>query len=412
MKTIHDYKEERMRILHMQRSLLDKAKSESRALTQEESDQFDKSETDLNQITRTIDALEKDEQRAKEWAEERAKKGDSGFEDKKEKRAGTEVLDLFLRGLLLNDTSAIEEYRSYMKSEVRGTDTQIISSPSLGGYLVPQFWWNEIIQAMKYFGPMVNSDVVSIINTTNGSKWNIPTSDQTLVKGARISENTGNIVSDITFGTKALDAYKYTSREISVSQEMLEDSAYPLAPFIGNVIAERIGRILNEELTTGDNDAKPSGIVTASTMGKVASATNAFTINEILDLVHSVDIAYRPQAQFMMNDATVLALKKASVGASDDRPLWQPSIRDGQPETIAGYRFVINNDMASVSSGVNSRIMLFGDFKKYWVRFVNGLRINNDYKINTDAHVYAGYLRADGELLDTAAVKHLRLAAS
>jgi HK97 family phage major capsid protein len=116
----------------------------------------------------------------------------------------------------------------------------------------------------------------------------------------------------------------------------------------------------------------------------------------------------------MMNDATILAIKKLTIGSADDRPLWQPSIRDGEPGTIEGYSYLINNDMATLASGVNSRVMLFGDFSKYAVRVVNNLEIKVLQELYAASRSvgYFGFLRLDGELLDGAAVKHLRLAAS
>jgi HK97 family phage major capsid protein len=309
---------------------------------------------------------------------------------------------------------AANEYRSFMAAEKRGTDAQVVGTPSLGGYLVPEFWWNTIIESMKYYGPMMDPSIVQIVRTSNGSKWHIPTSDQTSVKGALITESTGDVVSDITFGTKILEAYLYTSRVIKVSYEMLQDNAYDLQGFIARVIAERIGRIANDHLTIGTGSDQPNGIVTASSLGKAAAATNAITRDEILDLIHSVDRAYRYNGQFMMNDSTILAIKKLTVGSSDDRPLWQPSIREGEPDKIEGHAYHINNDMLHLTSGVSSRVMLFGDFSHYVVRVVNNLELkvlNELYAENR--HIgYFGYLRLDGDLLDTAAVKHLRLAAS
>jgi len=423
-KTIHELKEERMRLWNLQQDILKRAKAENREVSEDENRQFDEAEADWNKLTRQIQMQETVEKRAAEYAAAQAQDGEgkpAGSDERRRTPAEIEQrMRVALRGLLrapINGSegiaSAAAEYRDAIR-EYRGTDTQVTITPALGGYLVPEFWWSEIIQTMAYYGPMLDAGIFNQIRTSNGSKWNIPTSNQTAVKGALITETTGDVVSDITFGTRALEAYMYTSRVIKASYEMLQDSAYPIENFIAEAAAERLGRIANDHLTRGTGSDQPNGIATASAMGKVSATTNGFTRNDILDLIHSVDVAYRPNARFMMNDATILAIKKLTVGSTDDRPLWQPSIREGEPGTIEGFTYLINNDMAKTTDGINSRIMLFGDFKKYTVRVVNGLELkvlNELYALERSVGWFA-YVRLDGELLDTAAVKHLRTAAS
>jgi HK97 family phage major capsid protein len=423
-KTIHELKEERMRLWNLQQDILKRAQAENRAVSDDENRQFDEAEEDYKKLTRQIQMQETVEKRAAEFAAAQAQDGEgkpAGSDERKRTPAEVEqrmrvALRNFLRSPSLGSEgfgAAAREYQDAIK-EYRGTLTQVTTTPSLGGYLVPEFWWQEIIQTMAYYGPMLDAGIFNQIRTSNGSKWNIPTSNQTAVKGALITETTGDVVSDITFGTRALEAYMYTSRVIKASYEMLQDSAYPIENFIAQAAAERLGRIANDHLTRGTGSDQPNGIATASTMGKVSATTNGFTRNDILDLIHSVDVAYRPNGRFMMNDATILAIKKLTVGSADDRPLWQPSIREGEPGTIEGYSYLINNDIAKATDGINSRIMLFGDFKKYTVRVVNGMELkvlNELYALERSVGWFA-YMRLDGELLDTAAVKHLRTAAS
>ena len=63
--------------------------------------------------------------------------------------------------------------------------------------------------------------------------------------------------------------------------------------------------------------------------------------------------------------------------------------------------------------GAAAKVMLFGDFKKYFVRKVGapliGALQDKDF---WPGFGVAGYIRFDGELSDTAAVKHLITAAS
>ena len=130
--------------------------------------------------------------------------------------------------------------------------------------------------------------------------------------------------------------------------------------------------------------------------------------DEIIDLFHSVDPAYRasPSCRFMFNDSTLSAIRKLKDG--DGNYLWQAADgRAGEPAAILGRGYVINQAMDSIATA--KKTVLFGDMNKYVVRRVR------DFTLLRLAERYAEYYqvgflafnRLDGELLDTAAVKHL-----
>ncbi|MEP0239023.1 MAG: phage major capsid protein, partial [Marinomonas sp.] len=94
--------------------------------------------------------------------------------------------------------------------------------------------------------------------------------------------------------------------------------------------------------------------------------------------------------------------------------LWQAgNVQGGIAPTLNGYSYSINQAMASLSDGAASKVMLFGDLQKYIVRKVGapliGAISDKDF---WPGFGVAGYIRFDGELSDTAAVKHLITAAS
>jgi HK97 family phage major capsid protein len=109
----------------------------------------------------------------------------------------------------------------------------------------------------------------------------------------------------------------------------------------------------------------------------------------------------------MMHDNVLAALKKLALGSSDATPLWQRSMREGEPDTIEGFRYWINQGMASTLATTN-KVMLFGDFSQYVIRIVKNLelaRLNELYAGNGQVGFY-GFIRLDGECMNTAAIKH------
>lgn len=292
---------------------------------------------------------------------------------------------------------------------------QTVGTDSAGGFTVPEELQNILIRSMLAWGPMYDPGITMELVTNGGGPLPMPTVNDTAVtagahtEGATLTDDGGK---DVTFGQKQLDAFAFDTEWVRVSKELADDSIFAMEALMGSLLGERLGRIANLQLTTGSGSSAPNGIVTASGLGVTAAATAAITYDEILDLEHSVDPAYRdaPGVRYMMNDATLLAVRKLKDG--DGNYLWQMgNVQGGVPNTINGRPYSINQAMASL--GAASRVMLFGDFQKYYVRKVGAPLIGAiQDKDFWPGFGVAGYIRFDGELGDTAAVKHLITAAS
>ena len=291
------------------------------------------------------------------------------------------------------------------------------TTAAAGGYTIPTELLNVLIKSMLSFGPMYNPGITTEIVTAGGGAITMPTVNDTAsvvvkhTEGATLVDDAG---SDVVFGEKTLNAYAFNTEWIRVSKELADDSIFAMETILGNLLGERLGRRANLELTVGDGAGDPNGIVTASGAGLVAAATAAITADEIITFLHSVDPAYRdgPMVRFMFNDSTLSAIRKLKDG--DGNYLWtMGNIQAGLPGSLLGYNYAVNQAMAGLGSGVSSRVMLFGDMSKYYVRKVGqpliGAIQDKDF---WPGFGIAGYIRFDGELADVAAVKHLALAAS
>lgn len=278
-----------------------------------------------------------------------------------------------------------------------------------GGYTVPTELNNQLVRTMKMWGPMYDDDICTVMNTSGGNPIDIPTIDDTAVAVAQHTE-AGSVTDDggvdATFGKKTLNAFAYDTEWVRFSWELAQDSIFNFESLLGDLLGQRLGRRANTELTVGDGDGDPNGIVTASAKGKDAAAAAALTYDEIIDLVHSVDPAYRtsPKARFMFNDTTLGVLRKLKDG--EGRYIWtQGDVQNGVPGTILGYRYSINQAMANVAAGQKS--IVFGDFGKYFVRKVGGVVMFVARERFAPDIGLLGLIRLDGELVDTAAVKHI-----
>jgi len=175
------------------------------------------------------------------------------------------------------------------------------------------------------------------------------------------------------------------------------------------LIGERLGRIANNKLTTGSGSSDVEGIVTNSAVGKTAAAVAAVTADEIIDPVNSVDTAYRnsPSTAIMMNDSTLAAVRKLKDG--NGNYLWQMgNYQANVPQNLLGYNVVVNQAMADLGTG--NKVMLFGDMSKFYVRKVGAPSIYVARERFAPDYGILGYIRFDGVLSNTAAIKHLACA--
>ena len=157
----------------------------------------------------------------------------------------------------------------------------------------------------------------------------------------------------------------------------------------------------------GVGTTEPKGVITAATAGPTAvgssgttggSETGGTSIGyaDLVALEHSVDPLYRRNAKFMMHDSTLAKIKQIS--DKQGRPLWLPGVAFNAPDTILGYQYSINNDMAAVA--VNAKSLAFGDFSKYLIRRVKELMVLRLTERFADYGqvAFLGFARYDGEL--------------
>lgn len=356
--------------------------------------------TKIIQRMQTVAELEKMEvAKVVDAAEQRAQeKGDNRTPE-------AEYRDVFLKMIAFGVGKLNSEERTIL--EKRGTSTQVAGTTTLGGFTVPTDLQNQIFEAMKDYSGIMQA--ATIFNTASGNPINWPFTDTTGAKAVLIAEGGAFTVQDTSFSQVSMSAYKFGDL-VKISSELLQDSAFNLPDFFSRRMATGFGRALNDYATTGTGSGQPQGIVTGSTLGVTAQSATAITFGEVLDLKHSVDPAYRngPNTGFMFNDTVLAYLKKLSIGSSDARPLWQPSFIVGQPDTIDGSRYWINQSMDSTINTA-SKIMLYGDFSKFLVRVSRGFEIkrNDALYMNTDEVGFYGIARFDSKLTDTGAVKHL-----
>ena len=321
-------------------------------------------------------------------------------------RTKTPTKDLFSKWLRNGDRGMTSEDWQTIRN------TMSTTTPAEGGYTVATEVATYVMDAMKAFGGM--RQVATILRTDQGNPMTWPTSDGTTEVGEILAENASATDLDVSFNTKNLPVYKYSSKVVTVPIELLQDSNVDIEAFVRARIAQRLGRITNTHFTTGDGSSKPTGIIAGASVGKTGASgqTTTVTYADLVDLEHSVDPAYRVNCKWMFHDSTLKAIKKLL--DSQNRPLWLPGISVKEPDTILGYTYQINQDVAVMAASAKS--IAFGDLSKYVIRDVMAMTY---YRFDDSAYAKKGqvgflaFLRSGGNYMDVGgAVKLYQNAAS
>ena len=283
-----------------------------------------------------------------------------------------------------------------------------VATTGAGLETIPEGFMPELeVKLLAFGGPR---SVCRVIRTASGNALPWPTWDDTSNSGAKLAEATtiGTSV-DPTTAAVTFNAYKYSSKPIFISQELLEDSAFNLAVEIGQALGTRLGRGMGAADTTGDGSGDPNGIVTAATSAVTAASTTAFTADELIDLVHTLDPAYRVgNVGFMMHDTTLKYVRKFK--DANGQYLWQPGMQAGVADSLYGYGVTINQHMSSTFT-TGQKLVLFANFDKFILRDVAQLRfyrLDERYR-DTDQTAFIAFMRHDADTIMAAAIRLLLL---
>ena len=320
-------------------------------------------------------------------------------------RAAAERVGVSLRSRDFNVRLFDTAPRSRRELEERGTATQVAGTGSLGGYNVPTVLVERIEKALLYFNPL--REYAQVLRTESGEPMTMPTNDDTGTKGVLLAEDGALTVADTSFGQISLGAYTMSSKALKVSWQLLDDNAVDLETYIGDLLGERLGRIMADYVATGTGSSQPTGIA-ASTAGKTTASATAITSAEILDLIHSVDIAYRqdPSCALVMHDSVWLYVRK--LVDSNGQPLFQESYRIPGEIRIHGFPLVISNSLNSaITTGLKT--MVFGAMNKFLIRDVANIRIQrlDELYAANGAVGFTAWARTDSKILASGAIKHM-----
>lgn len=353
--------------------MLNGAKDEKRAMTEEEIKKFKELKKMIDEIDETIKAEEiaRKEELDESQKEETDKQSESA--ETTEQRAFAN----FIRGI---------------KAEKRANNLDLGNN----GAIVPQTIANKIIEKVKEICP-----IYSLSEIYN-------------VKGDLVipyySENAGE---DITcaYATEFTDltstAGKFTSINLSsylagaltkISKSLINKSDFDLTNFVINKMSAAIAEFIEKELLSGTGTNACQGVLTGATNIVESSTNGKVSADDLIDLQESVIDNYQKNAVFIMNRSTRKAIRKLKDG--DGNYLLNRDITSAWGYSLLGKPVYTSENMPEI--GVNKKAIIYGDMTGLSVKLAKDVEIQVLQELYAAQHALGvvGWVEIDGKITD------------
>jgi HK97 family phage major capsid protein len=325
-----------------------------------------------HRLQKTVDGVKEDFGRLQERLEVlEARKSSPGkaAASTSEDREHVKLFTDWIRAPKNSETNRkLSEFEAHRKSAS-------IATPASGGYAVPEEIGRDIAQMQLKFSPVRNLVRISRASTSDMKRL----VDLTGAEGGwrsesgSVTETNTPILREIAPTGGELYAYPKTTNWL------LEDALFDVRAWLTESASKRFAQLEGKAVISGDGSNKPTGMLNTSPVttadfasplraaaayqyiscvSQTSPATAEVHGDALIDLVYSLNSAYRAGASFAMNSTTAGAVRKLK--DSQGRYLWTDSLAAGQPALLLGYPVATWEDLDDI--GTNKYPIAFGNF--------------------------------------------------
>jgi HK97 family phage major capsid protein len=303
-----------------------------------------------------------------------------------------------------------EILRKMVAGEVRGHEFRAITGSSTGAP-VPTSFYNEIVKVARLVNPLL--EYATVINTASGENLQIP-SQSAFSTATIVGQGVSIGTSEPTFNAfTTLGAYKFSALA-QLSRELIADAGVDIVGFLAEQFGNALGYAIAEEIVNGTGTVEPTGFLPVAGTGVTGSTgvSGAFTADNVIDLIYSLDGSLRNRPSFAMlaNSTSVAALRKLKDTAGNY--VFQVGDSKDRRDLVLGVPVIEVPAMANPGTGVNS--LAVGDLKSIYIRNAGGLQVDrsDDFAFGNDLATWRATWRLDSALVQKANIKKFKGGAS
>ena len=369
------------------KKVVDLADSESRAMTAEEMQEYDKHEVDIEAANESLLRFENAEKRsaALDTAEEELRRGikpEGGADGTGDlvtgKDAERELRELraFREFLTTGRTGSLSDVRSEgMTDEQRAHQAD---NDIEGGYLIaPQVMAAGLIKAVD--DATFIRGLATVETLRSAASLGAVTLD-TDVNDADWTQEITPVSEDnaLRVGKRELKP-QYLTKLIKLSRPLVRRTSGAAEDLIRNRMAYKFGITEEKAYLTGSGSNQPLGVFTADADGistsrdvNTANTTTAFTADGLIEAKYNLKGQYWSRANWVFHRDGVKMARKLKDG--NGQYIWVPGIKSDATDTLLEV-LVRASEYApnTFTSGLYAGII--GDFSNYWILDVFGLEV-------------------------------------
>jgi len=334
---LKELNEKRGALLAEMKALIDGAKTEKRAYTDEENTRLEEISAEVKNIDRSI----QNEERAESLINSEEKTVENAGAP--EKRAARDIVADMVR---------------FPNREIRANENTITST----GNIVPSEFSADIIKKVTELSGIMQR--ISVVNSKGIYKQIIQDDTHKITAGwtDEIAEITA---STAKFTTIEIGHHKLTSLA-KISLELLNQNDFDIAGEIMSQMTLDFAIKAESAIIKGDGSGKPYGLTTAGTAYQLAAP--AVTADDIVKIFHTLKAPYHPNAAWLMSNDTLCKIRLLKDGQGQYL-FHQNEMTGGYVGTVLGKPVLISECMDNIAAAKNP--VLFGDYARSYKANIN-----------------------------------------
>lgn len=352
MKKLKAMLEKKASLQNEMRAMSDKLVKETRAWTEEEEAKFNELKAEVENLTKTIDAIQ--EARELDDAEEQTEGGEKAT-DKPE-------------AVEAKETRAFADYlRAVITNAETRTATPLAFSDN--GAIVPKTIAQKIVTKIYDISPIVEKAThyttkgvlaIPVYGANNSADINVAYADEF----EELEDSIGKFTS--------VDLQNFLAGSlVKLSNSLINNTDIDLVDKAIELIAYAVARFLEGELLNG-TASKIKGMQTLEA-GQVieTAAAGTVSLDDLITLKNKVKQAFRKQSIWVMHTDTLTQVEKLK--DADGRPLLNIDPTGEYTGKILGYPVYVSDNAKAVAGG--NIVISFGDFSGLALKFSEELEI-------------------------------------
>ena len=358
--------EQRNNLIQEAEALVEKAKTETRSLDDQEITRFDEIKTEVTKIDKTIQA----EQEAESMATESAK-----TPEQEEQRALDE-----------------EKFLKYIKGDTRALDV------ASNGAIIPTNIADRIITRVKELSPIYSRCTVFNV----GGDLDFPSFDSNSIVTSYVADLQELTAQNGNFTSRKLQNFIAGSL-VTISRSLMNRQDFDLVNFIVNQMSGSMSNFIERELLMGAGVTGATGVFADGNSTVVTPAGASFTADDLISQQMAIPEAFQGACAWIMSKPTFLSLRKLK--DQNGTYLLNPDIRTGFGWTILGQPCFI-------SENAPNNAIAFGDFSGMYVKLAQNVEIQvlNELYATRHATGVVGYTEFDSRIIEDQKISVMELA--